>query len=248
MKSHIMLCFLSNVKIDRDTKEISVARYQNIGEKKDCKTTNESAVRYLLCGEDAIQEKLSKLFLVRTKMVAGEIHGYKAREVWERSLYDYFLYRISDIVPDAKDIAEAIAFDEGEPMEQNMNVLIDVATRVRVYAQDVRSRDSDAEIVLHVDCTGGPRNASMILVALMRLLEYERIEIGKVLYSNYNQRDSSKSLVEEVKPLYSFFDLVAGAEEFVRHGEVTVLNKFFEKRERSINLDTLLNAMQKSLR
>jgi len=245
MKSHIMLCFLSNVKIDRDTKEISVARYQNIGEKKDCKTTNESAVRYLLCGEDAIQEKLSKLFLVRTKMVAGEIHGYKAREVWERSHYDYFLHRISDIVPDAKDIAEAIAFDEGEPMEQNMNVLIDVATRVRVYAQDVRSRDSDAEIVLHVDCTGGPRNASMILVALMRLLEYERIEIGKVLYSNYNQRDSSKSLVEEVKPLYSFFDLVAGAEEFVRHGEVTVLNKFFEKRERSINLDTLLNAMQK---
>lgn len=245
MKSHILLCFLSNVKLDKKTKEISVAQYQNIGEKKDCKTTNESAVRYLLCGENAVRERLSKLFLVRTKMVAGEIGGYEAREVWERTHYDYFLHRISDIVPDAKDIAETIAFDEDEPIEENMNVLIDVATRVRAYAQEVRSRDSNAEIVLHVDCTGGMRNASMILVALMRLLEYERIEIGKVLYSNYNQRDSSKNLVEEVKPLYSFFDLVAGAEEFVHHGEVTVMKKFFEKKERSEHLDALLNAMQK---
>jgi len=245
MKSHIMLCFLSNVKIDRDTKEISVAQYQNIGEKKDCKTTNESAVRYLLCGENAVRGKLSKLFLVRTKMVAGEIGGYKAREVWERTHYDYFLHRISDIVPDVQDITDSIAFDEDEPIEENMNVLIDVATRVRAYAQGVRSRDADAEIVLHVDCTGGMRNASMILVALMRLLEYERIEIGKVLYSNYNQRDSSKSLVEEVKPLYSFFDLVAGAEEFVHHGEVTVMKKFFQGRETGQTLRNLLASMGK---
>ena len=239
MKSHIMLCFLSNVKLD-DKKEISVARYQNIGEKKDCNTTNESAVRYLLCGENAIREKLSKLFLVRTKMVAGEIHKYKAREAWERSHYDYFLHRVSDVVPDVKDVAEPIEFDEDEPIEENMNVLIDVATRVRAYAQEVRNRDSDAEIVLHVDCTGGMRNASMILVALMRLLQYERIEIGKVLYSDFQ-----KKRVEEVKPLYSFFDLVAGAEEFVHHGEVTVMKKFFERKERSAYLDALLNAMQK---
>ena len=234
-QTHIMLCFLSNVKVN-GTGDISPVKYKNIGLKADCNTTNESAVRYLLCGEDAIRENLSRLFLVRTRMVKGVMSGYKS----ETSHYDYFLSQINDIVPNVKDIAEPIDFDEDKPTEENMNVLINVASRVRSYAQNIRKNNPFVEIVLHVDFTGGMRNVSMILVALMRLLEYERIKIGKVLYSDYQKKQ-----VEEVKPLYTFFDLVAGAEEFVRHGEVTVLNKFFEKRERSINLDTLLNAMQK---
>lgn len=238
-----MLCFLSDVKTK--DKKISVAEYQNIGDQKECHTTNESAVRYLLYGSNEPVDKLSRLFLVRTNKVAGAIEGHQPKNAWEKSHYSYFLHRISDIVPNAKDIIEAIDFNEDRPIEENMNALIRVASRVRAYAKSVREDDPAAEIVLHVDCTGGMRNASMILVALMRLLQYERIEIGKVLYSNFNRNDPQKNRVEEVNPLYSFFDLVAGAEEFVRHGEVTVLNKFFEKRERSTHLDTLLNAMQK---
>ena len=240
MRTNIMLCFLSDVKLVRQTGAISVAEYQNIGEKKECHTTNESAVRYLLSGVHESVDKLSRLFLVRTNKVAGAIHGYNATHNWEQTHFDYFLHRISDIVPHAKQITEVIDFDENEPMEENMNALIDVASHVRRYAKAVRKDHPDTEIILHVDVTGGPRNASMILVALMRLLQYENIRIGKVLYSDYN-----KKRVEEVNPLYSFFDLVAGAEEFVRHGEVTVMNRFFEQREKSQALRELLASMRK---
>ena len=240
MRTNIMLCFLSDVKLDRKTGAISAVDYQNIGEKKECHTTNESAVRYLLSGAHEPADQLSRLFLVRTNKVAGAIHGYNATHDWEQTHYDYFLHRISDIVPHAEQIAEAIDFDENEPIEENMNVLIDVSSHVRRYAKDVRKDRPDTEIILHVDVTGGPRNASMILVALMRLLQYENIRIGKVLYSDYN-----KKRVEEVNPLYSFFDLVAGAEEFVRHGEVTVMNRFFEQREKSQALRALLASMRK---
>ena len=240
MRTNIMLCFLSDVKLDRKTGAISAVDYQNIGEKKRCHTTNESAVRYLLSGAHEPADQLSRLFLVRTNKVAGAIHGYNATHDWEQTHYDYFLHRISDIVPHAEQIAEAIDFDENEPIEENMNVLIDVSSHVRRYAKDVRKDRPDTEIILHVDVTGGPRNASMILVALMRLLQYENIRIGKVLYSDYN-----KKRVEEVNPLYSFFDLVAGAEEFVRHGEVTVMNRFFEQREKSQALRALLASMRK---
>ena len=263
-----MLCFLSDVKTK--DKKISVAEYQNIGDQKECHTTNESAVRYLLYGSNEPVDKLSRLFLVRTNKVAGNITclvkeqdlegkqtsryiDYKDEQERTWTHYKYFLYRISELIADTeeiedvrvRDIVEHIDFDEDQTIAENMNALIRVASRVRAYAKSVREDDPAAEIVLHVDCTGGMRNASMILVALMRLLQYERIEIGKVLYSNFNRNDPQKNRVEEVNPLYSFFDLVAGAEEFVRHGEVTVLNKFFEKRERSTHLDTLLNAMQK---
>ena len=237
MKKDIMLCFLSDVKRNREG-GISVAEYQNIGAKKDCHTTNESAIRYLLCGGHAQVDSLSHLFLVRTKMVAGPIAGYEDAEGRGWTHYGYFLHRISDIVPNVEDIAESIDFDEQAPIEENMDTLIEVASSVRRYAQDVRRDDPTAEIVLHVDCTGGLRNASMILIALMRLVQYERIAIGKVIYSNYHAHR-----VEEVKPLYAFFDLVAGAEEFVRHGEVSVLRDYFRAREKSPALERLLAAM-----
>ncbi len=237
MKKDIMLCFLSDVKRSREG-GISVAEYQNIGAKKDCHTTNESAIRYLLCGGHAQVDSLSHLFLVRTQMVAGPIAGYEDAEGRGWTHYGYFLHRISDIVPNVEDIAESIDFDEQAPIEENMDTLIEVASSVRRYAQDVRRDDPTAEIVLHVDCTGGLRNASMILIALMRLVQYERIAIGKVIYSNYHAHR-----VEEVKPLYAFFDLVAGAEEFVRHGEVSVLRDYFRAREKSPALERLLAAM-----
>ncbi len=244
MRKDIMLCFLSDVKMIPNTDKISIAEYQNIGKQKDCHTTNESAVRYLLCGGNARVDSLSHLFLVRTKMVAGPIAGYEDAEGRGWTHYGYFLHRISDVVPNVEDIADSIDFDEQAPIEENMDTLIEVASSVRRYAQDVRRDDPTVEIVLHVDCTGGLRNASMILVALMRLLQYERISIGKVLYSNYNRNDPNKNRVEEVNPLYSFFDLVAGAEEFVRHGEVSVMSDFFKGRATSEALDDLLDAMR----
>ena len=238
MRKDIMLCFLSDVKMIPNTDKISIAEYQNIGKQKECHTTNESAVRYLLCGGNARVDSLSHLFLVRTKMVAGPIAGYEDAEGRGWTHYDYFLHRISDIVPNVEDIAESIDFDEQAPIEENMDTLIEVASSVRRYAQDVRRDDPTVEIVLHVDCTGGLRNASMILIALMRLVQYERIAIGKVIYSNYHAHR-----VEEVMPIYAFFDLVAGAEEFVRHGEVSVLRDYFRAREKSPALERLLAAM-----
>ena len=203
MRKDIMLCFLSDVKTQ--DKKISVAEYQNIGDQKECHTTNESAVRYLLYGSNEPVDKLSRLFLVRTNKVTGNITclvkeqdlegketsryiDYKDEQERTWTHYKYFLHRISELIADTeeiedirvRDIVEHIDFDEDKPIEENMNALIRVASCVRAYAKSVREDDPAAEIVLHVDCTGGMRNASMILVALMRLLEYERIEIGRL--------------------------------------------------------------------
>jgi len=247
MRKDILLCFLSMVHTSGE--HISTTVYENIGAEKECHATNESAVRYLLQGEDALPNGLSKLFLVQTKKVAGNITCRVGNQkpanfidsdgrTWTH--YDYFMHRIGDIVPNASDIAETIPFDERASVEVSMDTLIDVAFRVRHYAREVRTDDPDATIVLHVDCTGGMRNATMILLALMRLVEYERISLGKVLYSNYEEHR-----VEEVNPLYSFFDLVAGAEEFVRHGEVSVMSDYFQGRATSPALRNLLRAMRR---
>lgn len=243
MIKHMLLCFLSDIELTRGASpKISAVNYNNIGEPRECYATNESAVRYLFCDNDV--NELSRLFLVRSKKVCGKIK-YKAdvssnddekedkgvQWKWYRdekgvswTHYDYFLNRIKDIVPQAAAIADYIEFDEDAPAAENMTALIEVADHVRGYVQEIRTKETDAEFCLHVDCTGGLRNASMILVALMRLLQYEGISIGKILYSNF-----SAHCVEEVGALYSFFDLVAGAEEFARHGEVSVLKRYFDK-------------------
>ena len=249
MRRDILLCFLSFVHTEAGRPEISRVVYENIGVPNECHATNESAVRYLLQGDHALAEGLSRMFLVQTKKVAGKItyknadnsfSDYVDPEGRTWTHYDYFLHRIEDIVPNVREIAEPILFDERASVEANMDTLIDVAARVQHYAREVHADDPSVEIVLHVDSTGGMRNASMILIALMRLLQYERISLGKVLYSNLQAH-----VVEEVNPLYSFFDLVAGAEEFVRHGEVSALRDYFLTREKSPALDRLLAAMHR---
>ena len=57
MRKDILLCFLSMVHTSGE--HISTTVYENIGAQKECHATNESAVRYLLQGEDALPNGLS---------------------------------------------------------------------------------------------------------------------------------------------------------------------------------------------
>lgn len=86
---------------------------------------------------------------------------------------------------------------------------------------------NDDSLVLHADCTGGMRNAAMVMMAVLRLMQYDdRVSIGDILYSNW-----SKRIVERANNIYALFDLIAGAEEFVRFGSVQTLRDYYKTRD-----------------
>ena len=246
MAKNIMLMFISLVNVDYDTKEVNRAEYDGIGETR---TTNESAVRYVL---KSTENQLDKIFAFASNGVLKDF--VKAADVPENTThYQYFKNRLKILGLDVENLltAESVySYDENKNSEtinnqavwQAMSQILEMAARIQSYVKKVREENPTEKIILHVDCTGGFRNAAMMIMAIMRLMQYQNITIGKVLYSNYN-RGTKSGTVEEVNEIYHLFDLISGAEEFVRFGSVDVIKSYFEDRPVPDVLKKLLNAM-----
>lgn len=248
MRYHIMLLLLSDVKADgKQPERVSMAKYKNVPEV--CGVTNESAVRYLLLPKDgAEQVALDKIFLFATKKVQAPIHiAQPSPDVAPGVTHlAYFKERVKGIVPSLleEEFFEVVSYDEDQPISETRRSVLEMAERIMAYAEAKKAQGD--EVVLHADLTGGLRHAVMLMLAVMRLLQYNGIEIGKVLYSNYPAK-----IVEEANDIYSLFDLIAGADEFAQFGSVSAILRYFgydkEMPEKpphiSERLHSLLSAM-----
>ena len=223
-----MLLFLSDVKFFN-----GVARpttYQNIGQPETTETTNESAVRYL-----AKIKKVppNKIFYFASTKVQGNIDGKEISHV------DYFKNRIKeDVVGDIEDVMIPCYFDEKADVQSTMDTVTEMAKKIQDY---ISTLQEGTEVTLHVDMTGGMRHASLMMLIITRLIQYSGVKIGNILYSNFYI-----GKVEESNEIYKLFDLIAGAEEFVRFGSVDAIKSYFEKTDEVPKvLQDLLGAMGK---
>ena len=236
MDKTVMLVFLSDVKVNESGKVIET-EYNDVGK---VHTTNESAVRYLFSQEG----KIDHLFM----FVSGRVQNFMTYRDTEKNIkeyltengsrishMDYFKKRIEDILPIEGSNYTPVEFDENSTPAESMRCVLDMAEKIQAY---VDSFPVDTDIVLHADCTGGLRHANMMMMAVLRILQYNGVKIGRVLYSNYQRR-----VVEEANPIYELFDFVSGAEEFANFGSANAISHYFDKREQPRVLADLLKAM-----
>ena len=231
MRHHIILLMLSDVKTDRSHPErVSMVKYA--GDIGDCGVTNESAVRHLLLSKDGDRNiSLDKMFLFATEKVLEPI------EIEQPSLdvalgvthFGYFKKRLTDVLPCVEEsgFIEVVPYDAEMPISETKRFVLEMAERIMDYAE-AKKAEGDT-VMLHADLTGGPRHAVMLMFAVMRLLQYNGIEIGKVLYSNMGLK-----IVEEVNDIYGIFDLIAGADEFAQFGSVSAILRYFGYDEKSL--------------
>ena len=224
MRHHIMLLMLSDVKTDRSHPErVSMVKYA--GDIGDCGVTNESAVRHLLLSEEAGRNiSLDKMFLFATKKVQEPIEIEQPSPDVDPGVthFDYFKKRLADVLPCVEEsgFIEVVPYDARMPISETRRFVLEMAERIMDYAEAKKAQGDT--VVLHADLTGGPRHAVMLMFAVMRLLQYNGIEIGKVLYSNMGLK-----IVEEVNDVYGIFDLIAGADEFAQFGSVSAILRYF---------------------
>ena len=225
MTKHIMFLFLSVVRVDSVSKKISVTDYQGIGQ---VYTTNESAVRYVLQKQYMGQSiTLDKLFVFASDTVRGKIYcpktnnePYVDENGQEWTHLAYFKQRLIDVIPTINDENTVIDVDyhENEPIAEVMTSAMEMADVIWDYIGE----NKDDTVILHTDMTGGMRHANMMMLAIMRLMQYGGVNIGYVLYSDFN-----KHVVEEANDIYRLFDMAAGTEEFVRFGSVSAILHYF---------------------
>lgn len=222
MEENILLTFLSDVKVFDG--KVSETIYENV-DGAPVHTTNESAVRYLL--QHGV--KFSKIFILASKKIRGEIgNGFSETHL------DYFKNRMQKFL-DAENCitAETIyPYNEDNKGEENLKSVAEIAERIQNYARGKK-------IFLHVDLTGGMRHINMMMLDIVRLLEYSGVEVGRLIYSNFTTKR-----VEEVKNIYDLFQLISGVEEFINFGSVNALKKYYAQIEQSEKLKNLLAAMK----
>ena len=230
MQENILLMFLSDIKA-RDG-EILKTHYTNLSG-EDTHATNESAMRYLL-QNNSEGATLSKIFIIASETVREKnIQNYSE----QITHLNYFKQRMKKFLPDIENIitGETIyKYNENNGDAENLKSVAEMAEKIQNFAKDKK-------IILHADLTGGMRHINMMMLDIIRLLEYSGIKIGKIIYSNF-----ATKRVEEVKNIYDLFQLISGVEEFINFGSVKVLQEYYKNQTENISdaLQNLLDAMK----
>ena len=230
---NILLMFLSTINLK------SAPTYYGISANPKgevTKTTNESAIRYILYKECRGDAKLNKIFIFASNTVRNEFVGDSGK-----THLQYFKDRIAEFIPNVDDCinAETIYnYDENSSGVQNMIAVAEMAERIQKYSVG-------KNVTLHVDLTGGMRNVNMMMLDIIRFLEYNGIKIGRLIYSQYQPRENV-GYIHEIKNIYDLLQLISGVEEFINFGSVKVLQEYYKNQTENIsaNLQNLLDAMK----
>ena len=226
MKKNIMLLFLSDIKTAKDSRAVLLTRYDDVGE---VAATNESAMRKLAA--DLGEERLDRLFVIATDKVRREkVPGM------DISHLEFFWQRLQDKFPGLEKITAVIPYAAEASMDEALHNVLLVAGELRRYIEEQPQGD---EILLHADTTGGMRHANMMIVDVLRLLEYSGVKVGHIYYSLYSERR-----VDEVNGIYDLLGVTSGAEEFVNFGSVKALQDYFTSHKRTPVIAALLSAME----
>ena len=107
-------------------------------------------------------------------------------------------------------------------------------------------KQENPDVKVHMDFTGGPRNASMLLLALFQLLKHDGFDLGRIIYTKFERENPyAYFIVEDAKELLQMFTLISGAEEFSRFGSATQINEYFKDNQPTCSSDiqAILEAM-----
>lgn len=181
--------------------------------------SNESAVRELAAYLQKRSQKIDKIFLFSSQATK------KLLKNADMTTVDFFKRRIKEFVT-AENII-TVDYDESNSMNAALPDIGEMGKSILAEAEKIqREQGAACPITIHADMTGGMRNASMMMLGVMRLLNFSGLQMGRILYSNWEPNRSS-NFVEDSQDVYRFFDLVAGATEFAKYGSVEKLADYY---------------------
>lgn len=250
MEKNILLSYLSNVKVKRDRTGLEKpSEYPDLD--IETYTTNESAAYYLKQKVGSID----KFFIFASKEVRkvlpvpegepgyGMTHlvFYRNRLIEDDVISQETADEVLPLPKCEKDKSSAVVYcgDIEDDTDDVMKSVLQMAGLIAEYHKEEEKAGNTVKI--HLDLTGGPRDSIMMVLAVMRLMEYWGVLPGHVLYSSWKD---NKGKVLDVSELYAIFDLISGAGEFKNYGSVKTLKAYFEGRETSELLQEILGKMR----
>lgn len=236
---HILLFFLSDIHLAKETQQLQYTPYQ-IDERKtiDCFQTNESAIEYLMYKLAKSGKTLDAVFYFSSNKTKDVLPVFLEGKLTEHTHEEWFRNQISKKFPVLpSDFFQSVDYDETKKTDESIRQVISMTDLIKKYL----AKHSGERVFLHADMTGGFRHASMMMLTVMQLLRVGKaVEIGNVLYSN-----RQRGRIEDVTEVHRMFTLISGADEFVNFGSVTEIDNYFANMPApSETLRNLLSAMR----
>ena len=215
------------------------------GEKIACWQTNETAVCYLVreLASGSPPQTLAQVFLITSEEAKKAIDGYPEPKTPLEVFYEH-IEQYEPLLHDIRNICQEIAYNENGSMNSCILEVADIAKSIQTYMDHVED-----DLCVYADMTGGPRHASMMMLAVMQLLTTlsirHRITIGRVFYANLNVAQH-QGHIDDATEIQRMTMLITGAHEFVHYGSVKAIEAYFEnlsENEQTLELHYLLRAM-----
>jgi hypothetical protein len=236
MEHHIYLTFLStlytkNNPYNPQKLEKTVVNLSEIAPFDSILQTNESALKYLLHTKrkENTQFKLDKLFFFKSPEMENTFKesNISSLSVFEDQMRAYIKENKIPI-PWEPETINYINCGDIDYIDNLKDSIIDMSQAIMKYYKE---KPSDDKVILHVDLSGGPRTAIMLMIAIIRLVAFQGIQIGSILYANVNANNNSIVRVYEGTSIYNIYDMITGFAEFNQFGSVDTLTNYVNTLE-----------------
>ena len=198
--------------------------------------TNDAPARFLLKLAEHNEEPINKIFCIVSKDVYNiklpqlENESSKLELEKGKTAFDRFSALIrNEVGPSIEIIPIYYDFDPNnedfEPKDKPTYIYNQIKT-------------SDIGKLIYIDYTGGLRDSSLFMIALIRYLEFKGIVCKDIIYSDFFSKPKA---IRNIRYIYDMFNMINGVSEFVGTGNARQLVDLQKKLENTTNNDNVNN-------
>ena len=234
MEHHIYLTFLTAFKskfpYDEDKLRNTLVSTTIKKPYNEIIQTSESVLKTVL-HDKRNQFTLEKLFFFETKELSTKIkrvdnpsQHITTKQIFESRITDF----INEYNINLDWSSNTVEYIECGDIENISNLKASILNMSQQMMKFYHAQPKEDTVTLHVDLTGGPRTAIMLMLAIIRLVAYQGMQIGSISYANLDN-ESNTITVYESKDIYFLFDMIAGFSEFTHYGDAKTLRHYFDQ-------------------
>ena len=237
---NILITVVSQIK-ESNTKNTYSSKEKNIG-KIEALQVNEACCKYLITKLGNENKRLDKAICLLTENVKKQVKNENFDGV-TKSSYQHFIDSIKDYYEYPPDF---LIIDLENSIAENSfdTVLEEIAKKISEIKNEAEksSEISDKDITVYLDISGGPRNISVLIQQLTKLLSYYGYNV-EAYYTSFDFYSTTGEFYS-CENAYRQMDILDAVNEFVTTGKSKQLSNCFKNVENeSVNklLETLGN-------
>lgn len=204
--------------------------------------TNDAPARFLLKLAEHNEEPIDKIFCIVSKDVYNiklpqlENESSKLELEKGKTTFDRFSALIrNEVGPSIEIIPIYYDFDPN-------NEDFDPKDKPTYIYNQIKT--SDIGKLIYIDYTGGLRDSSLFMIALIRYLEFKGIVCKDIIYSDFFSKPKA---IRNIRYIYDMFDMINGVSEFVGTGnarQLVDLQKKLENTTKNDNVNKFVSSLQ----